>query len=106
MRALLVKVVRPTPKTGPFTLTLAAGVVRIPLLTIKALADGIARVLSLSIMGINAPVMLIPKIDAIPEDLLLSFLIFKAYYNLIGFGPFFFVKEPRKAGQFQPISLF
>ena len=76
MRALFVKVVRPTPQTSPFALALGASVVRIPLLAFKALADGIAWVLPLSIMGSNTPVVLITKIDTIPEDLLLSFLIF------------------------------
>ena len=57
------EVVRTTPQTSPVSFTLGAGVVRIPLLALEALADGIARLLSLSILGLHAPVMLEAQVD-------------------------------------------
>ena len=57
------EVVRTTPQASPFSFTLGTGVVRIPLLALEALADGIARLLSLSIPRLDTPVKLIAQVD-------------------------------------------
>ena len=57
IRAILVKVVNPTPQASTLTLALCSVVVRVPLLTFETLADGIASVVLVLLESLNTLVV-------------------------------------------------
>ena len=76
---------------------LGTGVVRISLLTLKALLDAGGGGALAFLNSRNAFVVLIPKVHSSTKHLLLGFLIFKADYHFIHFGLFFSVEESGQA---------
>ena len=87
MRTLLVEMLRPTPKTGLFCLTVFACVVWVPSLASIALTGRIiSSIMPLLSTGLLTFVVSKPEENALFEDPFLSFLIFKTYYNFPGLG--------------------
>ena len=95
-----------TPQTCSFTLALCAAMIRRPFLASVALANDVVMAAMSFGKRSDTSVMLKPQKDPLPQDSLLSFLIFKRYYYLVGFGPCFFVQKPRNPGQLEIVSLF
>ena len=60
------EVIVAAPHTSPFATALATSVVGTPLLTLKALADGIASVITAFLQGFHTSMMLVSKENAVP----------------------------------------
>ena len=91
------KVVLTTPHTGPWSFALGTGVVGVPLLTPKALANYSRRAALAPLHSFDASVQLTAQKDSTTNNPPLRFLIFKSYDYLVCFGPLFLVKKSRYA---------
>ena len=98
------KVVVSTPHTGPLSLALGTGVVRIPPLTSEALVDSCSRVPWSPIEGLHTFVVLEAQEDPTANHPLLGFLIFQTNYDLIRLTSVLFVKKPSNVSQLEIIS--
>ena len=105
MRTFPVKVVSTAPHTGPLSFALGTGVIRIPLLTLKALLDARGRGTLALLNNLHAFVVLIAKVHPPTKHLLLGFLIFKCDYYFENFCPFFFIEESHQMDHLDVVSL-
>ena len=81
------KVIIPTPQTGPLALALGTAVVWVPHLATETLLFVIVSIITLPVESLHAFMLLVTQIDSVPEDSSLGFLIFKANYYFTSPGP-------------------